>query len=339
MAHMDCQRLERRSPSYSNRPRSPCGPTGLGRRKHRSPLPDRCIVWILGPLATAAEAPEFTPLPGIQLSVVDPDGIVTPSGATGELVADSQRTGFLAQATADGTIRILGTTSSVVHLHGHRVRLTDIEHALLSMPGVFDVTARLQQREDGTAQIAAWTIGQDALDTVQLRNSLISTLPQHLIPATLQMVRAFSLRADGSVDTSQLVPKAAPAVAVENTSIAKDDDVSREVSHIWKEVLNLDAVDPNVPFFEAGGNSLLLVRLFARLNKSFGTRLPITTIFDAATAGSLSERLRNHADIRALVPVQTHGDRSPVFMIHSYLLYRHSRSRWENRSRFTGCAS
>ncbi len=135
-------------------------------------------------------------------------------------------------------------------------------------------------------------------------------------------MRAFSLRADGSVDTSQLVPKAAPAAAVENKSSAKDDDVSREVSHIWKEVLNLDAVDPNVPFFEAGGNSLLLVRLFARLNKSFGTRLPITTIFDAATAGSLSERLRNHADIRALVPVQTHGDRPPVFMIHSYLLYQ-----------------
>lgn len=274
------------------------------------------------PLATAAEAPEFTPLPGIQLSVVDPDGIATPSGATGELLADSQRTGFLAQSAASRTLRIAGTTGSVVHLYGHRVRLTDIERALLSIPGVFDVTVRLQQREDGTAHIAAWTIGQDALDTVQLRNSLIATLPQHMIPASLQVVRAFLLRADGSVDTSQLVPKAAPATAVENTSSAKDDDVSREVSHIWKEVFNLDAVDPNLPFFEAGGNSLLLVRLFARLNKSFGTRLPITTIFDAATAGSLSERLRNHADIRAVVPVQTHGDRPPVFMIHSYLLYQ-----------------
>lgn len=275
-----------------------------------------------GPLATTVEAPEFSPLPGIQLSVVDLDGIAAPFGATGELVAGSQRTGFLAQSTSSGTVRILGTTDSVVHLHAHRVRLTDLEHALLGMPGVFDVTVRLQQREDGTPQIAAWTVGSDELDVAQLRNSLIAILPQHLIPATLQVVQAFSLRADGSVDTSQLAVKAAPAAALENTSSAKDDDVSREVSHIWKEVLNLDAVDPNVPFFEAGGNSLLLVRLFARLNKSFGTRLPITTIFDAATVSGLSERLRNHADIRALVPVQPHGDRPPVFMIHSYLLYQ-----------------
>ncbi len=275
-----------------------------------------------GILATAADAPQFTPLPGTPLSVLDQEGIAAPSGATGELVAGSQRTGFLAQAIASGAFRILGATGSVVHLHGQRVRLTDLEDALLNMPGILDVTVRLQQREDGMSQIAVWIVGHDALDTVQLRNSLIGILPQHLIPATLQVVPAFSLRADGSVEPSQLEAVVPPAAAIEKAPSKSGDDVSREVDRIWKEVLNLDAVDPNLPFFEAGGNSLLLVRLFARLNKSFGTRLPITTIFDAATARGLSERLRNHADIRALVPVHTQGDRPPVFMIHSYLLYQ-----------------
>jgi thioesterase domain-containing protein/acyl carrier protein len=185
----------------------------------------------------------------------------------------------------------------------------------------------MQQREDGTPHLASWIVCHGALDIGELRRSLTTTLPQHLIPATLQLANAFPFRLDGSVNASQL--NAAPETASRNAAapIADDtslasDDVSRELSDIWKDVLHLDAVDPHRPFFDAGGNSLLLVRLFARLNKSFGTHLPITTIFDADTVAELSERLRNHGEIRPIVPVQTHGHRPPVFMIHSYLLYR-----------------
>jgi non-ribosomal peptide synthetase component F/thioesterase domain-containing protein/acyl carrier protein len=295
-------------------------------------IPVRSAITILsalsGPLAVATRDAEFTPLPGVELSVLGPDGVPAPSGATGELaVAGCEHTGYLAQSTATGSFRVLGTSNSVVHLHGHRVRLSDLDAALLRAPGVLDVTTRMQQREDGTPHLASWIACHGALDTAELRRFLITTLPQHLIPATLQLAPAFPFRLDGSVDASQL--NAAPGTASRNAAapIAEDtslasDDVSRELSDIWKDVLHLDAVDPHLPFFDGGGNSLLLVRLFARLNKSFGTHLPITTIFDADTVAKLSERLRNHGEIRPIVPVQTHGHRPPVFMIHSYLLYR-----------------
>jgi thioesterase domain-containing protein/non-ribosomal peptide synthetase component F/acyl carrier protein len=295
-------------------------------------IPVRSAVTLLsaisGPLAVATRDAEFTPLPGVALSVLGPDGVPAPAGATGELaVAASEHTGYLAQSTATGTFRVLGTSISVVHLHGHRVRLSDLDAALLRAPGVLDVTTRMQQREDGTPHLASWIISHGAPDTAELRRSLMTTLPQHLVPATLQLAPAFPFRLDGSVDASQLNAAAetanrstAPPVP-DDTSLASDD-VSRELSDIWKDVLHLDTVDRHLPFFDAGGNSLLLVRLFARLNKTFGTHLPITTIFDAETVAKLSERLRNHGEIRPIVPVQTHGHRPPVFMIHSYLLYR-----------------
>ncbi|HEY3990180.1 MAG TPA: condensation domain-containing protein [Acidobacteriaceae bacterium] len=280
-----------------------------------------------GPVAVASPDTEFTPLPGAMLSVLAPDGLSVPPGATGELAASSsERTGYLAQSAAGGTFRILGTSNSVVLLHGHRVRLSDLDAALLRLPGVLDATTRMQHREDGAPQLAAWIIARDAADPLELRNSLLATLPQHLVPASLQLTPALPFRLDGSVDATRLtVTSPAPKSAIPAPDEAPSpaiDDVSRELSHIWKDVLNLDAVDPHLPFFEAGGNSLLLVRLFARVNKSFGTRLPITTIFDAGTVAKLSERLRNQGEIRAMVPVQTHGHRPPVFMIHSYLLYQ-----------------
>jgi thioesterase domain-containing protein/acyl carrier protein len=256
--------------------------------------------------------------------VLGPDALVVPSGATGELaVSGSPPVGFLAQSTVNAGIRILGNSNSVVHLHGHRVRLSDLDAALLRTSGVLDATTRMHQREDGTPQLAGWIICHGALDTAELRRSLMTTLPQHLVPATLQIAPRFAFRLDGSIDAAQLsAARGRAAVSRAEEVSATSDDVSRELSDIWKDVLHLDAVDPHRPFFEAGGNSLLLVRLFARLNKTFGTRLPITTIFDADTIAKLSERLRTHGEIRPIVPVQTHGYRPPVFMVHSYLLYR-----------------
>jgi thioesterase domain-containing protein/acyl carrier protein len=239
----------------------------------------------------------------------------------------SESAGFLAQSTASASFRVIGTSNSVVHLHGQRVRLSDLDAALLRTPGVLDATTRMHHREDGTPQLAAWIVAHDMLEMAELRRSLMTTLPQHLVLATLEIAPQFAFRLDGSVDAAQL--SAAPATVSRNTAASYadeaspvSDDISRELSDIWKDVLHLDAVDPHRPFFDTGGNSLLLVRLFARLNKTFGTRLPITTIFDADTIAKLSQRLRSHGEIRSIVPVQSHGHRPPVFMIHSYLLYR-----------------
>jgi non-ribosomal peptide synthetase component F/thioesterase domain-containing protein len=291
-------------------------------------FPVRSAVTLLtalsGPLAIATEDAEFASLPGVELSVLGPDGLMVPAGATGELaVSGSEPAGFLAQSTVRASVRILGNSNSVVHLHGHRVRLSDLDAALLRTPGVLDATTRMHRREDGTPQLAGWIICHSALDTDELRRSLMTTLPQHLIPATLQIAPRFAFRLDGSVDAAQLSAEPGKATASRAEEVSTiSDDVSRELSDIWKDVLHLDAVDLHRPFFEAGGNSLLLVRFFARLNKTFGTRLPITTIFDADTVAKLSERLRSHGEIRPIVPVQTHGYRPPVFMVHSYLLYR-----------------
>ena len=66
----------------------------------------------------------------------------------------------------------------------------------------------------------------------------------------------------------------------------------------------------------------MIVRLFARINKSLGTSLPITTIFNAPTVEQLADIVRGRSYYSALVPVQTKGTRPPFFMIHSYLLYQ-----------------
>ncbi|KAK6020290.1 AMP-binding enzyme, partial [Ostertagia ostertagi] len=58
------------------------------------------------------------------------------------------------------------------------------------------------------------------------------------------------------------------------------DHVEQQVLKSYREVLQQQELDINSNFFQAGGHSLLAVRLVARLEKSLGLSVPIVKIFE-----------------------------------------------------------
>ncbi|MEZ5317814.1 MAG: beta-ketoacyl synthase N-terminal-like domain-containing protein [Vicinamibacterales bacterium] len=71
--------------------------------------------------------------------------------------------------------------------------------------------------------------------------------------------------------------------------------IEETVADLWRELLGTDEVRVTDDFFELGGHSLIAVRLLNRLEKRFGTRLTLPTLFEARTVASLSARLRERA--------------------------------------------
>jgi thioesterase domain-containing protein/acyl carrier protein len=104
--------------------------------------------------------------------------------------------------------------------------------------------------------------------------------------------------------------------------VAPRDELESRLVAIWEEVLAVRPIGIRTQFFKLGGYSLMIVRLFARINKVLGTSLPITTIFNAPTVEQLADVVRGRAYYSSLVPVRTTGKQTPFFMIHSYLLYQ-----------------
>jgi thioesterase domain-containing protein/acyl carrier protein len=69
----------------------------------------------------------------------------------------------------------------------------------------------------------------------------------------------------------------------------------------WQELLGEPNVDPEADFFELGGQSLMAVRLFAWVRKTYGADLPISALLQHPTVRSLTAYVTEQAASMALV--------------------------------------
>jgi thioesterase domain-containing protein/acyl carrier protein len=108
------------------------------------------------------------------------------------------------------------------------------------------------------------------------------------------------------------------------SSRAPRDDVEVQLVSLWSDILGTP-VAVTADFFALGGHSLLAMRLFARIEETFGRRLPVTTLFRAPTIARLADLLRAPVAAGAealLVPIQPQGSRPPILWVRSLLKLR-----------------
>jgi thioesterase domain-containing protein/acyl-coenzyme A synthetase/AMP-(fatty) acid ligase len=294
-----------------------------------------------GPLAIAKVAgesrPGFAPLPGQRLVILDDNNLPVPSGVSGVLAlqreAGTHRTGYLARTAPhhgldgiDGeNIEILDLSSRLLRLHGYRLRLGELEEFLWQSTAVADVVAAIVPVNDAPTLVAYFQPYAPAANNARVtRDHFQSVAPGHVVGAELIPVNAIPRRACGSADLARLP---APGSAKQTNTPTDEylpprDELESSLVAVWEDVLNVRPIGVRTSFFKLGGYSLMIVRLFARINKVLNTSLPITTIFNAPTVEQLADIVRGRAYYSALVPVQTKGTRPPFFMVHSYLLYQ-----------------
>jgi amino acid adenylation domain-containing protein/FkbH-like protein len=103
------------------------------------------------------------------------------------------------------------------------------------------------------------------------------------------------------------------------TYVAPHSEVESKLCELWKALLKVQRVGVRDDFFDLGGHSLLAVRLFAEIERLFGRKLPLVTLFQAPTIQQLGQLLRQEPAVQAhplLVPLQPRGNRPPLFLIH-----------------------
>ncbi|HAB14970.1 MAG TPA: hypothetical protein DCE44_00820, partial [Verrucomicrobiales bacterium] len=170
------------------------------------------------------------------------------------------------------------------------------------------------------------------LNARTLRRALQSELPGYMVPSAFVVLDALPLTPNGKVDRKAL-PRvsAGPEATVTEAYEAPITPVEKSLAALWSSVLAIPRVGRGDDFFELGGTSLLAVSLFARIEREFGQRLPLATLFEAPTLEKLARQIRGTGGAPAsayvsLTPIQPTGTGTPLFLVHgaagNILLYR-----------------
>lgn len=167
-------------------------------------------------------------IPGVQLQVLDEAGQPVPPGVQGEIWARGAnispgyfrdpeatarkfpggdlRTGDLAVVDEDGYLFIVGRSEDFIKTWGHRVSPQQVEEAALAHPEVAEAAAvGLPDAQAGEAvALAVVPATAGGVDADELLAFLRGVLPKHMVPASIHLVEALPLNANGKVSRPDL---------------------------------------------------------------------------------------------------------------------------------------
>jgi amino acid adenylation domain-containing protein len=186
-----------------------------------------------------------------------------------------------------GVLEYHGRADRQVKIRGYRLELDEIEAHLSALPQVQECAALAPTGEDGERRLHAYVrLARDATpDAAALRRLLAKTLPDYALPGGWTFLDAFPYNNSGKIDRNAL-PAAPGAAASEGGTL------EQRLSQMWQALIGCEAVEPDAPFMELGGTSLLAVRFLGRLAQLIDVQVPVADFFAAPTVRRFSAYLR-----------------------------------------------
>jgi amino acid adenylation domain-containing protein len=212
------------------------------------------------------------------------------------------KTGDLAQYLPDGNIEYLGRIDNQIKIRGFRIEPGEIENVLREQKNVIDVAVIMQEDESGTKQLAAYLIYNarkfsEKLVRKELYHALAKKLPQYMIPNAFIFLEKFPLTQNGKLDRKALAKLLMNNVSptLFNSTIEQSNIYEQQLLAIWIQVLRNETITQYDNFFEVGGNSLLLAKIYSQLPKAWKKKLLLTDLFKFPTIHTLTQYLEDNS--------------------------------------------
>ncbi|KQX82436.1 hypothetical protein ASD48_03850 [Streptomyces sp. Root1310] len=250
------------------------------------------------------------------------DGYLNAPGMTADrFVTDGPtrlyRTGDRVRWRPDGLLEFIGRNDNQVKIRSQRVELGEVEAVLDAHPAVESVFVTTRVNRRGEKEIVAYAVAAPGTDADELGRHARLRLPAFAVPSHLLLVGELPLTPTGKIDRRRLPdpeqatgtarPDPAPALAPQAASVASAASaasapslpslasansadsttpaasVTEGVRAAWRAVLEHDGFGPDRNFFDAGGHSLLLVKLREQLRLATGADIPVIDLLRHVT--------------------------------------------------------
>lgn len=273
------------------------------------------------------EVPTGYPAYGKEILLLDDDGKAVGSNEVGEIAVKSRYlssgywrqpsltackfitdqtqgdekiylTGDLGRMSADGCLYHLGRKDFQVSVRGYRVEVGEVETALLHHHQVKEVTVVGRKDHLGNLRLVAYFVpaGKIGPSVTALRKFLSQKLPDYMIPSYFIPLDSLPLTPYGKIDRRLLPDPGRSRPALATAMAAPRNEVEKELTQIWAEVLTLDKIGIRDNFFDLGGDSLSASRIVASVLQRFQLEIPLKAIFQSPTVTDMAMVIAEHQD-------------------------------------------
>lgn len=195
----------------------------------------------------------------------------------------------------DGFIRFLGRRDQQVKVRGQRLELGEVEAALRNIPTVADSAVVASRDSSGGVRLRAFVTAVPGAspEPTALRETLRAWLPDPAVPNAVQVLEALPVTPTGKIDRRCL--ESLTTINEPEESSGKSCELERQIADSWRAILGVSTIRRHENFFDAGGDSLLLMRLELELAKRLDHPIRIADLFEHPTVASLADAISRRA--------------------------------------------
>jgi natural product biosynthesis luciferase-like monooxygenase protein len=217
------------------------------------------------------------------------------------------RTGDLVRYRDDGVLEFLGRTDHQIKIRGHRIEPGEIEAALAGDPSVDQSVVIAREDTPGDQRLVAYIVSRAASPSAApLREQLRARLPDYMVPAHFVFLDAIPRTPNGKTDRRALV-KPKEATAARASAVLPANELEARLARLWQETLGVEHVGVDDNFFDIGGQSLLIVRMYRRMGEFTARTLSLTDLFRFPTIRSLARFLASDEPARGVEDATSRG--------------------------------
>lgn len=199
------------------------------------------------------------------------------------------RTGDFVLKLPDGNLEFLSRKDRQIKILGKRVELSEIEHRLMKHANV--EACVVKHFEDDNNNIKDYLVAYYISNVDLAKETLISYLekstPEYMIPKHFLRIEALPVNANGKIEYGDLEHPVVDEIFTGKILEGSEDNLESKLICIWKEILDIDSVDPDDIFMLVGGDSRSIMLLIARIHSEFDVEISLWDVFDDLTVKKL----------------------------------------------------
>jgi amino acid adenylation domain-containing protein len=282
--------------------------------------PTETTVWSTCFRITDPSAPVLVGLPvdNTQIYILDKHNKPLPSGSIGEVCIgglgvtkgyhnrleltqekfinfDSGRivykTGDLGRFLKNGNLELFGRIDNQIKLRGFRIETGEIESLLLNIKGIKEAVVKIHEFDKSDQRMVAFlNVDPDfSMSNDQMVKLLARNLPSYMIPSFFQKSEGFPRMPNGKINRKALLLDIEEQKDMEGEEERELSKTQKTIMNIFEDVLKIKNIRIGDNFFDVGGNSLLAIAVFSKIEAAFNIQLSLRIFFDGPRIKDLAE--------------------------------------------------